>query len=305
MSACNCCSEPPCDGDFLIQADQVSGYKDRCGVMEFIESTPPKKYLKSNWSSTSSGPSCNDTTSTLGSATYDRDTCVCTGSDSRNGGGGRNSHDGCGSFFFGAGCLQCSGTGTVYSNTATATTKSYTGSYTSDSVSCSASGSSTLSDEYTDEMLTEDAEASMPDFDDDWNDGAWSFRFLTQDNLTLRKAKWRIRHLPTGSCYLKVWYRTRFREGPSDPWSNHGADQSYVWNGEGNPCLIDPSKGYSHADNYIFSEPEVIPYPEENGENHIEIRKWSCVKGYEPEISDPSNPQPNGYPDPTWEAAAP
>lgn len=35
------------------------------------------------------------------------------------------------------------------------------------------------------------------------------------------------------------------------------------------------------------------------------ISRWSCVPGYEPDISDPENPQANGFPDPEWEPAAP
>lgn len=128
--------------------------------------------------------------------------------------------------------------------------------------------------------------------------------------LTLEKTKWRLKHAPSGTCYLKVWLRKTFTPAATDPPTDPLPDPTvtettYEWTGTGNPCLADPTKAIDHADNAITGSETEVGAPEEEGVTTIEILKYSCVEGYEPDISDEENPQPNGFPDPTWEAAAP
>jgi hypothetical protein len=124
------------------------------------------------------------------------------------------------------------------------------------------------------------------------------------------KIKWRFRHTPTGTCYFKAWVRKTFTPAPTDPPADPlpeptVTEESYEWIGAGNPCIADPTKAFDHEENLIVGdEIEVLP-PEEPGQIFVELIKFSCVEGYEPDITDEDNPQPNGFPDPTWEAAPP
>ena len=92
--------------------------------------------------------------------------------------------------------------------------------------------------------------------------------------------------------------------------------EPYVWEGSGSPCLpeplanplIHPHNPYANTpdgNNVVVSGPTEIPIPTEPSSIFVEAAKWSFLPDYEPDISDPANPQPNGYPDPTWEPAAP
>ncbi len=128
-----------------------------------------------------------------------------------------------------------------------------------------------------------------------------------------RKLKYRIRHLPTGTCYLKIWIRRETRiyadasASPPIVGSTTISDtETYEWIATGNPCFPDPAKGRRDLRfQSIFSDPvEVLP-PASNGIIFVSILKWSCVAGYNPDRSDPDNNQPNGYPDLTWLPAAP
>lgn len=93
-----------------------------------------------------------------------------------------------------------------------------------------------------------------------------------------------VTHYPTPTCYLKVWFK---------------GGNTYEWMGSGYPCFADPSKSSNAQENVIIGEA--------TGENdcYLEILKWSFLPEYEPDITDPNNPQPNGFPDPTWVAATP
>lgn len=139
--------------------------------------------------------------------------------------------------------------------------------------------------------------------------------------LNTTKLKIRIRHGATGSCYLKVWFKALFTPyddknvaGPTET-ILFGEDSQlppYIWNGTGNPCVKDQTKSIGDGDN-LYTEPEdgtIIEFAEgdaepRNGIMYVSIDKWSCLEGYEPDNSDEENPQPNGYPDPAWESAAP
>lgn len=121
--------------------------------------------------------------------------------------------------------------------------------------------------------------------------------------FTQRSVKWRLKHKPTGTCYLKVWVRKVFTPTTGDPTAT--ALPPYEWTGTGNPCLTDPALAADHLDNLIKGAATEETFPEEEGVTTFEILKYSCVEGYEPDITDEENPQPNGFPDPTWEAEPP
>jgi len=132
-----------------------------------------------------------------------------------------------------------------------------------------------------------------------------SYRSWTNGGLTKteRKSKYRMRHLPTGTCYLKVWISTIFT--PLNGTPEAPVITSYTWTGSGNPCLTVPNDPVNADSQKINgSTTEVLP-PATNGTKEVTILKWSCVEGYEPDVSDPDNKQDNGFPDPTWEAAPP
>lgn len=117
------------------------------------------------------------------------------------------------------------------------------------------------------------------------------------------KIKWRMKHLPPITCYLKVWLEKTFT--PAGMPAETPVEVTYEWIGTGNPCLNDPALPVNDPNNYIFGDATEILPPATNGLTVIEILKFSCVQGYEPDISDTENPQPNGFPDPLWEAAPP
>jgi len=118
-----------------------------------------------------------------------------------------------------------------------------------------------------------------------------------------RKIKYRICHWPSGTCYLKVWISTIFT--PLDGTPEAPVITSYTWTGTGNPCLTVPNDPVNADSQKINSSTtEVLP-PATNGTKEVTILKWSCVNGYEPDVSDPDNKQNNGFPDPIWEASPP
>lgn len=99
-------------------------------------------------------------------------------------------------------------------------------------------------------------------------------------NNTLRKIKYRVRHLPTGTCYLKVWISKVFtlRTGSvSAP-----EISTYEWNGTGNPCLIAPANAVDAESQKINGTPTQVDPPIEDGTIAVSILKYSCVDGYEP-----------------------
>lgn len=132
------------------------------------------------------------------------------------------------------------------------------------------------------------------------------------DPVNPHRRLYHVGHQATGTCYLKVWIRKTINTGGQ---ITHDDSQTYEWNGTGNPCLPDPNKSVEDEANRIEGEPfEVeMQYNTTDGQGQsvvayveaVEILKYSCVPGYEPDISDEENPQPNGFPDPLWEAAAP
>jgi len=128
-------------------------------------------------------------------------------------------------------------------------------------------------------------------------------------------AKFRIEHRPTGTCYLKAWFRKRVQnwkigdcESPVDPepdgdqcgcWSMDG-EPTYVdlgiyeWQGQGYPCYADNDKVYDHCNNWIVDNSEWEIIAGTNQSVSIEV-KWSAIRGYEPNWY-PQGCKPNGFP---------
>jgi hypothetical protein len=122
-----------------------------------------------------------------------------------------------------------------------------------------------------------------------------AYRNLSPDesSYSLRRFKWRLRHAPTGTCYLKVWLRRKFQpEGGGDP--TYTSISPYEWTGSGNPCIAAPDLGAGHEDNEIIGEETSEDEPATDGTVTIEIVKYSCISGYTP----PDDGSANGFPDP-------
>lgn len=135
-----------------------------------------------------------------------------------------------------------------------------------------------------------------------------------------RRVEIRLKYEPTGTCYLKVWFRlTRVIEDgdlDADPPVPHTVEiddtsEPYVWQGSGNPCFSEAMLPPEHVDNRITS-PVVLTIEapgtgpsDERITVTASILKYSFLASYDPDISDPENPQPNGFPDLDWEPAAP
>ncbi|MEI6036095.1 MAG: hypothetical protein WCS65_17660 [Verrucomicrobiae bacterium] len=161
--------------------------------------------------------------------------------------------------------------------------------------------SNASAEETTADLITR-TESAIPAYPDTWTGTCSSYRNLSGDetSYSVRKHKWRIAHPPSGTCYLKVWLQQV--ETPETGSPTITALDPYEWTGTGNPCLEDDTLAVDHADNKITGDETEIGIPTEDGTITVEIVKFSCVPGYEPDISDPANPQPNGYPDPAWTA---
>lgn len=135
--------------------------------------------------------------------------------------------------------------------------------------------------------------AALPAWPETWTGGCSSFRNLSPDesSFSLTRTKWRVAHSPTGTCYLKVWLRTRFvpEGGGSEIITPLTA---YEWTATGNPCIPDLTKGPDHADNIIRSDETEEQEPADDGTTYVEIVKWSCQSGYTP----PDDGSANGLP---------
>ena len=136
-------------------------------------------------------------------------------------------------------------------------------------------------------------------------------------NSIKQQTQFRITHHPTGTCFLKVWFRkTTTVEGdpgaepPVPEEVTHDDSTTYEWTGTGNPCFTDPNKAVDDAANLIHGDPIEMPAPELGPDGRaatvvVSVLKFSYLPDYEPDVSDPENPQPSGWPDPFWEPAAP
>jgi len=186
---------------------------------------------------------------------------------------------------------------------ATRKTGSQTNTNATNGIPLTLDGEEELSEEFTTADLIAKVEELLLTKVSGWTAG--SFRSLSENETTLSasNSEWKIEHSPTASCYLRVWLRSKFT--PTEGEVVYTDLDPYVWSGSGNPCLINPLLSVSDDANVIHGGANDLPIPQENGTEIVEVMKWSYLPDYEPDISDPSNNQPNGFPDSTWEAAAP
>jgi len=180
----------------------------------------------------------------------------------------------------------------------------------------------TVTFEYTDEDTTADliarAKSSLPDFVAPPSGAGSAGRDLLshEAQIMLRRMRWKLRHRPSATCYLKVWLHKRFRPKVGSD-GKQGPDTltplpTYEWTGTGTPCFSFPDKPFNHDDNVISGAEAIEDPPEQNGYTAIEVTKWSLLRGYtpgnpQPDGSRPSpDKRPNGFPDPEfWEANPP
>lgn len=134
---------------------------------------------------------------------------------------------------------------------------------------------------------------------------------LSGDPIGSLKGDWKLTLYPSITCYAKVWYRvwtTTFAEPSWDPPitdSTTSADYDFTWTGTENPCIAHPLLSVEDFTNRIYGPTHTESVPSARTLVTVELLKYSFVDGYEPDISDPYNPQPNGYPNPAWEASPP
>lgn len=153
---------------------------------------------------------------------------------------------------------------------------------------------------YTDEAVPEPTDdlisrtvAALPSYPETWSGSCHSYRNLSTDETSYNivRTKWRLKHSPTGTCYLKVWLRTRFVP-------EAGGDEvitplePYTWELTGNPCFPDTDFGPGAAENFILSEVVEELEPFDDGTTYIEIVKYSCLASYTP----PDDGSANGLP---------
>jgi hypothetical protein len=123
--------------------------------------------------------------------------------------------------------------------------------------------------------------------------------------------KFRLKHQPTGTCYLKVWfekevqkYKNSTAQCPTlvidgDP-EKEDMGEPYEWEGSGYPCFEDKEKPPTECENAIYSDPQTVT-GQESQSVIVRIKKWSIIKDYEPDDPDENGCQgcrPNGFPIP-------
>lgn len=321
-SACNCCEEPPGAGMVLQCVSATTQFDTPCGSTDPDQQTPNGyadppvliRYCKkiTEYHAGGGGYATQVTTYSISGIT-----------------GECESHSTCSGSFtitYESGCIL---TGTYSGETCDLTFTKTGGS--EDSI-CSGNGVLDPPEPSTLPPLFEGCAELVPTYPDfpawppadpdgppvtlDTGQGtactATSETAIPLDRIIKRKTKWRIKHYPTGTCYLKVWFRktTTIYGDPSatPPGADvvtHDDTTTYEWTGTGNPCITNPDAGVYGWSNAIFGSEHINTPPDVPGSIAISILKFSYLPGYEPDVTDPENHQPNGYPDPTWEVAAP
>ena len=147
-----------------------------------------------------------------------------------------------------------------------------------------------------------------------------------------RKVQYRVEHGPTGTCYLKVWFRKKIQQWkyedcdsgfPGDPprtqpwsvdcspngqpctsrWSTDGEptfqdDGNYEWKGSGYPCYAEDDKVPEACENKIYGTPVKNLTAGQNQSVTLEY-KYSFVEDYEPNWPDDDGSRgckPNAFP---------
>lgn len=142
--------------------------------------------------------------------------------------------------------------------------------------------------------------------EEDWEDGQGDLNTAVRTATeVITKVKYRVTHMPSGTCYLKAWVAQTFTPDP-DPEAPPGTpDPTPVvtvvvseWTGTGNPCIDDAALGVGAPENKVAHIDVVYDFEDVTGAGMttFEILKYSCVPGYEPVPGDIT--KPNGYPAP-------
>lgn len=324
--ACNCCQQPICDAPALI-CDSISASKSKCGCHIVDGSSNYWTGLTQGFCQVAgdtpvySGPTTagkrykTQTVTYVGCSTCPPpDPCPCSGSItavfdcsqcvSRAGNCAIYLSDCCGGgtaypkLTSGSGSITCTnGTGPF------SATVCPTGAWFRETIA--------LTDEYTTTQLKTDTANAIGiiAYPNTFTGVCGPSANLSPDesSYSISRSKYKVRHYPTASCYLKAWVRKRFQPagtfGPSDVVTDLA---TYVWTpGGSDPCLTDNTNPYSDIANRIDSavlgtEDE----PTSNGVSYLEIKKWSCLSGYTPDDPniDGTRPSPdinpNGWPTP-------
>jgi hypothetical protein len=153
--------------------------------------------------------------------------------------------------------------------------------------------------------------------------GSEAYKFTNPNNPQIKseqKVQYRVEHGPTGTCYLKVWFRKKIQQWKyedcdsgfaGDPprtlpatincnenggspcysrWSTDGAptyqdDGTYEWKGTRYPCYAEDDKVPSACENAIYSTEVKTLTAEENQLVTVEF-KYSQIEDYEPNWPD-------------------
>jgi hypothetical protein len=146
-----------------------------------------------------------------------------------------------------------------------------------------------------------------------WTTGANDPISRSLGSVTQLKYWVEICHLPT--AYLKVWFRLE-EQVDGGAWADLVPPEPFVvtdatlhhqtWV---TPPFDpeDPIWPYLSCVYTAFAETVIEPalLAGHTVTQRFTPLKFSYLPGYEPDISDPLNPQPDGFPDPAWEPAAP
>ena len=103
-----------------------------------------------------------------------------------------------------------------------------------------------------------------------------------EDAITLSKARFRLTHWPTGTCYLKAWFKIITHLDGEEPTEEIVTKE---WRGASTPCLPNPDVGFDWSEEQrLLGEWVEIAPPAENGSRWVELLKYTCVEGFEPEV---------------------
>ncbi len=192
-------------------------------------------------------------------------------------------------YYDGAGNIRT----TTYHDDGTGTTVVYTtGGPTGDPPS------TIYSEPYLTATLISKTVDDLPDYPGTFTGGCFASRELPDGDYSysIKRTKGKLQHAPASDCFLKIWIRSRFVRDDGGPDELTDID-TYEWNGTGNPCWPDPTKGAGDVANLISHDLPELTEPDANGNLFYDIKKWSCVKGYEPD--DPvDNDHGSTRPDP-------
>jgi hypothetical protein len=147
----------------------------------------------------------------------------------------------------------------------------------------------------------------------DWGMGTWLAGGAGQRNNGSSlptfnvKVRYRLRHMPEGTGYLKVWISESNWSGYVDSWGDKVGEyidtelEPYVWTG----TLADPLSSIFSEENqigewseWLYADTPATPWGATFRARWI--TNYSYVPGYEPDFSDPENWQQKGFPDPAW-----